>query len=158
MSTAVSHTVTRTAACPREHLFDVVVAEDVLPKVLHRYRMLPAVTGTAELTGPWTQPGSQRRVLLADGSSLREQLTIFDRPDRFGYRVDDFPQPLRALVGHAAGSWEFADTATGSSFRWTYRFVPLRSVFTPAVRAFVATMWSGYMSRCADACVTLAQA
>ncbi len=36
MSAAISHTVKREANVEVQQLFDTVVAEDVLPKVLHR--------------------------------------------------------------------------------------------------------------------------
>jgi hypothetical protein len=54
-----------------QRLFDEVVAGDVLPKVLHRYGLVPAVIGTEDLTGPWDTPGSQRRVCTSDGRRVR---------------------------------------------------------------------------------------
>ena len=65
---AASHTVSRDTAATVERIFDVVVAEDVLPKVLHRWGPIPAVTGTRDLTGPWDTPG-----LAQDGRARRRQ-------------------------------------------------------------------------------------
>ena len=70
---AVSHTVNRLARVGVQSLFDTVVAEDVLPKVLRRWGPIPAVVGTRDLTGPWTTPGSERTVVLDDGTSARER-------------------------------------------------------------------------------------
>lgn len=52
-------TVERGAHALVRRLFDEVVAEDVLPKVLHRYGPIPAVVGTEWLTGPWSTSGSR---------------------------------------------------------------------------------------------------
>jgi len=61
-------------------VFDFVAAEEVLPKVLTGYGLLPAVVRTSGNTGPWDQPGSARTVHLADGSTAREQVTAYERP------------------------------------------------------------------------------
>src|SRR5450631_1888146 len=116
-----SHTVARELdAVGVERIFDVVVAEDVLPKVLHRWGPVPAVTGTAEVTGPWDTPGSERTVLLEDGSTAHEQVLTWERPERFEYRVGRLSNPLGRLIDHALGSWEFSATERGSRFVWTY--------------------------------------
>jgi hypothetical protein len=153
---APSHTVSREAGVPVEQLFDVVVAEDVLPKVLHRYGPVPGVRGTRDLTAPWTAPGAQRTVLLDDGTTAVERLEVFERPHRFEYRVDSFSGVLRRLVDHGAGRWTFASTPAGSRFDWTYTFVPRRAWIGPALSGFVRLGWAGYMARCADRCVALA--
>ena len=48
----------------------MVVAEDVLPKVLHRWGPIPGVLGTRDLTGTWSTPG---------GSSFRWTYTFHPR-------------------------------------------------------------------------------
>lgn len=141
-----------------ERLFDVIVAEDVLPKVLHRYGVVPGVTGTDGLTGPWDTPGSQRQVHTSDGRTLREEVTVWERPRRFAYRVDGFTGAIGRLVEHATGDWSFEGTDAGSRFRWTYTFEARSPVAAPAVRGFVRLMWAGYMRNCADRCVALAEA
>jgi hypothetical protein len=156
--TQISHTVTRRLpSVSVERVFDVVVAEDVLPKVLHRYGPIPGVRGTADNTGPWDTPGSSRTVLLEDGSTAREQVLAWERPRRFEYRVDRLSNPLGRLVDHAVGSWAFAENARGSEFTWMYAFVPAARPAAPVLRAFVALAWARYMNGCADRCVELAR-
>jgi hypothetical protein len=154
---APSHTVQRDLDVPIERVFDVVVAEDVLPRVLHRWGPIPAVIGTRGLTGSWDTPGSKRTVLLGDGSSAREQVLRWERPYRFEYHVDRITSPLGRLVDHAIGSWEFAQAAHGSRFRWTYAFRPRAALSAVALEAFVRTAWARYMAQCADRCVSLAR-
>ena len=155
---AVSHTVTRLASVGVESLFDTVVAEDVLPKVLHRWGPIPAVVGTRDLTGPWSTPGSERTVLLDDGSTARERLTLWERPRRFEYVVDRFTSPLGRLVDHASGAWEFDDGGAQSSFRWTYSFHPRSFAAMVPLQLVVRTAWARYMAQCADLTVRLALA
>jgi hypothetical protein len=154
----VSHTVRRAAAVNVEQLFDTVVAEDVLPKVLHRWGPVPAVVGTRDLTGAWDTPGSQRTVELGDGSTACEELLLWERPRRFEYRVDRFTSPLGRMVDHAIGTWSFAEGGdTGSAFEWTYSFHATHALAAVPLRAFVPTAWARYMSQCADLSVQLAE-
>lgn len=153
---SASHTVIRTAPVEVGRLFDTVVAEDVLPKVLHRWGPVPAVVGTRELTGPWDTPGSQRTVELSDGSTAREQVLVWRRPTRFEYRVDSFTNPLGRFVDHALGSWEFAGAGSGAAFEWTYTFHTRSRGAALLLAVFVRTVWARYMAQCADLCVQLA--
>jgi len=153
---AVSHTVNRLASVGLELLFDTVVAEDVLPKVLHRWGPIPAVVGTRDLTGPWNTPGSERTVVLGDGSTARERVVAWERPERFEYAVDRFTSPLGRLIDHATGAWEFDDRGTASSFRWTYSFFPRSFAASLPLHLVVRTAWARYMAQCADLTVKLA--
>jgi hypothetical protein len=139
-----------------ERLFDVVVAEDVLPKVLRRWGPIPAVVGTCDLTGPWNKPGSRRTVLLGNGNSAREQVLVWQRPWRFEYRVDHVTGSLGRLVDHAIGRWDFDAIEHGSRFRWTYSFRARGRMATPALTVLANTAWARYMNQCADLCVELA--
>jgi hypothetical protein len=49
-----------------EPVFDFVSAEDVLPKVLTGYGLLPPVERTSGNTEPWDQPGSSRTVVPSE--------------------------------------------------------------------------------------------
>ena len=152
-----SHTVRRLAAVPVEHLFDTVVAEDVLPHVLHRWGPIPAVAGTRDLTGPWDTPGSERTVVLSDGNSARERVLVWERPSGFGYRVDRLTGTFGAFVHHAVGQWRFAAEPAGSSFVWTYTFHPARRWARPVLALMARTAWARYMEQCADLCVERAK-
>jgi hypothetical protein len=154
----VSHTVTRTPRVSVERAFDVIVAEDVLPHVLHRWGPIPAVLGTRDLTGPWSTPGSARTVLLDDRSTVHEQVLQWRRPQRFEYRVDRFAAPLCHLADYALGAWTFHPTPHGSGFRWTYSFHARRGLVARlALSLFVHTAWARYMEQCADLCVRRAE-
>ncbi len=155
----VAHTVFRTAQVEVERLFDVVVAEDVLPHVLHRWGPIPAVIGTRDLTGPWDRPGSERTVVLSDGNTARERVLVWERPTRFEYQVDHLSGLFGRLFDHAVGSWTFAATGAGRSrLRWTYTLLCAGRSRRPALMQLVArTAWARYMEQCADLCVARAE-
>ena len=142
--------VTRTANVPvsAKAAFDFVAAENVLPKVLTGYGMLPAVVGTSGNTGPWTLPGSQRTVHLADGNTAREEVTHYRRAQYFAYRVTNPTFALRSLIDEARGEWWFTPTESGTQIRWTYTFQPSSTMAKVPLAIFLLTQWGGYMDTC----------
>ena len=155
---ATSHEVHASAAVPAERLFDVVVAQDVLPHVLHRFGPVPAVVGTADLTGPWDTPGSSRTVQLGDGSTARETVLAWTRPGHFRYRVEDLTGVFGRFVDHAIGEWWFRPAGEGrSSFTWRYTFHGRSALSVPVLGLVTRTVWAGYMRGCAERCVARAE-
>lgn len=134
-------------------VFAFVAAEDVLPKVLTGYGLLPAVVGTADLTGPWTVPGSSRTVQLADGGSAHEQLTHYEPGRYFAYRVSRFRNPARYLASHARGEWVFTPVAGGTRVSWTYTFVALGVHTALPLAGMAQLLWRGYMDVCVQNCI-----
>jgi hypothetical protein len=132
----------------REPVFDFVAAEDVLPKVLTGYGLLPAVVRTSGNTGPWDRPGSARTVHLADGTTAREQVTAYERPRYFAYRTSDYTFALRYLAKFAEGQWWFEDDANGTKVRWTYTFHAKGRLTSVPLWMFAKTQWVGYMRAC----------
>jgi hypothetical protein len=145
--------ITRQALIPGspDAVFAFIVAEDVLPKVLTGYGPLPAVLGTSAHTGPWDTPGSARLIHLADGSSVREQISAFTPPRHFAYRVWDFGNPIiRTLATEAHGEWHFAPAPGGTLVTWTYTFSAKNAAAAVPLTAITQTLWRGYMNTCLD--------
>jgi len=99
----VAVTLERFIAGDIQAVFDFVAAQDVLPKILTRYGLVPGVASTSDVSGPWDQPGSTRTVHLLDGSTLREGLTHHARPTYFAYRISEPSFSLKHLMSHARG-------------------------------------------------------
>ena len=129
-------------------VFDFVAAEDVLPKILTGYGLLPGISHTSDITGPWDQPGSRRIVHLLDGSNVREGVTDYDRPHYFAYRVSEPSFTLKHLMGEARGEFWFAESDRGTEVRWTYTFRAKNRLTKLPLRLFVGTQWKGYMDVC----------
>jgi hypothetical protein len=88
--------------------FDFVAAEDVLPKILTGYGLVPGVASTSDISGPWDRPRSHRIVHLLDGSTVNEGVTAYDRPSYFAYRVSNPSFALKHLMTEARGQFWFA--------------------------------------------------
>ena len=145
--------ITRQAVIPGtpEAVFAFIAAEDVLPKVLTGYGPLPAVVKTAENTGPWTQVGSSRVIYLADDTTVREQLTIYEPSTRFAYRVWEFGNPLvRSLATGARGEWTFSPAPGGTLVTWTYTFTAKNPIAALPMAGITKILWRGYMDVCLD--------
>ena len=109
--------VTQEIFVPRsiETVFDFVAAEDVLPKILTGYGLVPGVASTSGISGPWDQPGSHRIVHLANGSTVNEGLTDYNRPSFFAYRVSKPSFALKHLMREARGQFWFVPSDGGNA-------------------------------------------
>lgn len=134
-----------------EAVFNFISAEDVLPKVLTGYGPLPAVLKTSQNTGPWSVAGSARLIHLADGSTVREQVTHYEPYNRFAYKVWDFGNPLiRGLATGARGEWTFSPTPGGTLVVWTYTFNAKNAVTALPLSGITQVLWRGYMDVCLE--------
>lgn len=107
--------------------------------------------GTSGHTGRWDQPGAARVIHLADGSTVREQVTQHQAPHYFSYKVWDFGNPvIRALAQDAEGEWTFTATENGTQVRWTYRFRARNRLVALPLAGIVHILWRGYMDVCLD--------
>lgn len=142
--------VTRELFIPRpiDEVFDFVAAQDVLPKILTGYGLLPAVTATSDASGPWDRPGSNRVVHFSDGSTAKEGLTDYSHPTYCAYCVSDPSFALKYLMSHARGQWWLAQAPGGTQVKWTYTFQAKNRLARMPLRLFVHTQWKGYMDVC----------
>ncbi|MDZ4317531.1 MAG: SRPBCC family protein [Phenylobacterium sp.] len=118
---------------------------------------IPAVVGTSDQTGPWDVVGSARRVRLADGTSVREEILASAPCDgappregraRFASRVGGFSGPLAALTTAAFGEWAFVEAAPGrTEISWRYTFVPRSALMAAPLSALIVLFWRTYMRR-----------
>lgn len=145
--------VSRTTVLPGriKDVFDFIAAEEVLPKVLTGYGPLPAVVATSGLTGPWSSVGSQRVTHLADGSTAREQVTHYERPGRFAYRIWEFDHPiLKRLATSGRGDWTFEQLPQGTRVVWTYTFTATGPLAALPLSGVAQLLWRGYMDVCLE--------
>jgi hypothetical protein len=129
-------------------VFDFVAAQDVLPKILTGYGLVPGVASTSNVSGPWDQPGSTRIVHLLDGSTVNEEITHYDHPSYFAYRVSDPSFSLKHLMSYARGQFWFVPAEGGTQVKWTYTFLARNSFTEIPLGLFVGTQWKGYMDVC----------
>jgi hypothetical protein len=137
---------------PRDATFTTIAPID-LTQMFTGFGPLPAVAATRDQTGGWDHVGATRTVELADGSEAREEITAYEAPAHFAYRLQGFTGPLRFLVSHADGAWWFSDDGAGATHvRWTYIFQP-RGGRGLLVSTVVAPLWRAYARRALDRAV-----
>ncbi len=144
---SVAITVDTVFPAPLDQAFEVVTAEDVVPKLLKGFGPIPAVVGTTARHGTWDRVGSHRVIQLADGGTVREELTGFDRPWSFDYRVTEFSPPFSAIVARARGQWTLEEAPGGTRIRWTYAFEPRSLLAYPLLLLIGQLAWRGVMGR-----------
>jgi hypothetical protein len=119
-----------------------------LRSIFKGYGLLPAVIGTEEQTGNWDTIGQTRSVYLSDGSSAKELLTQYQKPDYFSYVVSDFTGILGLLITSAVGEWWFETgnlSANSTVIRWSYTFIPKSLIAIPILWLLNKFLWAGYM-------------
>jgi hypothetical protein len=97
-------------------------------------------------------------VRLSDGSEAPEQITEYDRPWYFAYRVGPF-DPLHGLVAaHADGAWWFAGVGEHRThIRWSYTFA-LRGPGARVASRLLPRLWRPYARQALAACIAAAEA
>lgn len=120
LSNAVTRAAFASATTP--NVFDCTAAEDVLPKILTGYELVPGVAFSSAISGPWDQMGSHRIIHLTDRSTLTEGLTDYDRPTHFACRVSEPSFALRYLMTEVRERFWFEAANGGTRIRWTYTF------------------------------------
>jgi len=143
-----SSTIQFVVKAPRKVVFSYITAEDVLPKVLTGYGLLPGVVSTSGNTGPWDRPGSIRVVHLKDGSTAQEEVTSFQSPHYFAYRISKCTFALKHFADFAKGEWWFEELGEQTKVCWRYSFHSKHLLTKPILALFVRLQWRGYMKVC----------
>jgi Polyketide cyclase / dehydrase and lipid transport len=145
--------VERYVAAPLEVTFATIVPIE-LATVFPGFGPLPAVAATREQSSAWDRVGATRIVELSDGTAVREELTAYEAPRFFAYRVGPFGGFAGLVIGHADGTWWFTDGGPrGTHVRWRYEFT-LRGSRPVALlaRVVIERLWRAYAERVLAMC------
>lgn len=149
MTNSISITRSLTLPVSANLAFELITADDVLPKVLTGYGPLPAVEKTSGYSDNWNSPGVRRTVHLSDGSSLTETITKIDDNRFYSYEISDFNHPiLKRLAKKGIGRWNFENTNEGVKIDWTYEFISVNRFSAIPLWMMTRTLWKGYMDVC----------
>ena len=108
-----------------------------------RYGPIPPIHGT-EGDRPWNAVGQTRKIQLADGGSVREELTLVDPPRAFGYRLTEVTGPMKPLASSIDGLWTFEPAGSGGvriTWSWT---VHAASRYSAPILPVFARIWREY--------------
>ncbi|MFC7496421.1 MULTISPECIES: SRPBCC family protein [unclassified Nocardioides] len=146
---ALELTRSRTYPVGVARAFDTTLSLPLEQVFTRRYAALPPIREIRDQDGEWGSVGQTRTIVLADRSTMRETLTSLDRPDSFGYRIDDMHGPLRPLASSIEGRWGFEKAGTGVRITWAWRVHPSSSATALLMPAF-GRMWQGYARQALD--------
>jgi hypothetical protein len=128
--------------------FDFIAAEDVLPKILTGYGMVPGVASTANVSGSVGSPrhppdrsygGRQHRE--RGRNALRSAFLL-----RLSGEHPTFA--LEYLMTEASGQFRFETADGGTRVKWTYTFYAKDRLTRLPLALFVKSQWTGYMDVC----------
>jgi SAM-dependent methyltransferase len=108
-------------ARPAEQVFDFALAG---ANFAHIFQAVPMVSSRAmsELVdGGELKAGVRRRIMLADRSTIIQELLEVTRPLRQRHRWISAPRLLGLIVQGAESDWTFTAAPGGTTVEWTYR-------------------------------------
>lgn len=139
--------ISGTASLPVPQVFHHLVNVDV-PTVFSGYGPMAAVVEVREQQGDWGQVGQTRKIILADGGSLVEEITAYHESELLAYQLKDLKGPLRILAREIHGEWHYYSTDKDQTrIEWQYDFLPRHVLLSPLTWLVVKTLWMAYMKR-----------
>ena len=120
-----------------------------LPEVFsRRHLLLPPITEVRDQQGEWGSGGvgQTRTIVTADRGTLREELTVLEEGERFGYTLTRITGPMKPLVSYVEGMWTVAPAGAGSTITWAWTIHPRSVLTTPGVR-LIRRFWPGYAAK-----------
>jgi hypothetical protein len=110
---------------------------------------IPSVRATRGQTGDWNTVGQVREIVLANGASLIQTLTILNPPRSLGYRLSDLHGPLAPLIDHVDALWTFDASGTGTQVTWQCTMHPNSALATPLMPP-VVQIWTVHAKNVLD--------
>ncbi len=136
----------RTIPVEVDRAFDAVLGAS-LPRVMsRRFGPLPPVREVRDQDGTWGTVGQTRTIVTSDGGTMRERLTVVDRPHRFGYEINHVTGPMKPLIASLDGEWAFEPAGTGVRITWAWVLHPASGAAGLAMPVF-ARLWGPYAAR-----------
>lgn len=139
----------RTSPVPVTDAFAATLSLPLEQIFRRRFGPIPPISGTTQ-DGDWTTAGQTRIVHLADGGSLREELTAVETPSRFTYRLTEVTGPMRPLAAHIDGVWTFEPAGTGTRITWAWTVHARNDTVGRLTLSVFAWLWQPYARRALD--------
>lgn len=142
---AVSAKASVTIGRDREQFFYWFMSIDP-PLFLHSYLIIPGVVEVRNQSGPMHIPGSERELVLSDGTSTIEKILTSDPPNSIHYRITDLTNIFKYLVKEGKANFAFTEPASGvTHIEWHYAFIGHNPIAALILKPLVSTFWRGYM-------------
>ncbi|WP_299293563.1 SRPBCC family protein [uncultured Tateyamaria sp.] len=105
---------------------------------------IPAIEGITYLSGTWPNPGALRRVDLAGGHSVHEQV-VANTDTNFVYQIWNITAPAGRAINHIKGEFTFAQSGDEVTVTWDYNIKPNVFFARPAIRGFLDNDFGPFM-------------
>jgi hypothetical protein len=142
--TTRSASATAYVAAPPDRVFPRLTRHDPT-RFYPRSGLLPAVVAVRDQTGDWAAAGQTRVLVLSDGGTVRETLTVVEEP-LFAYDLSAFTGLFGRLVARGRSEWRVTAAGAGSTIAWTYSFTS-KPAAGALVAAIVRLAWGPYMRK-----------
>jgi hypothetical protein len=138
-------------SAPRSEVFEAAAA-DVTN--LSRYfkgnpPLIPGVREASIEGDGELRTGAIRRVVLTDGTSIKERVLDADAPRMHRYDMAEMNRVQRIICDNMVSEWQFFDDARGTRIHWTYEILP-RNVWVLPITHLVAKSFRTAMKRCLE--------
>jgi len=108
---------------PPEAVFDAATDPTRLSGIMKKSGPIPGVISVDMEHGAKPAAGATRAVKMSDGSTMREEITVQERPRAYRYRWLNPPAaPFSLMVRGAESDWTFRPAGAGTAVDWTYTF------------------------------------
>ena len=113
-----------------------------------RHLLLPPISEVRDQHGAWGSGGvgQTRTIRTADRGSLREELTLLEPGERFGYTLTRITGPMKPLVASVEGLWTITPADGGATVTWSWTLHPRWVLAVPLV-VLLGRMWHGYAAK-----------
>lgn len=125
-----------------EHAYEAVLSAPLAEVFSARYGPLPPIRTVRDQEGVWGTVGQTRTIVLADGGTMREELTRVEPHREFAYRITDVTGPMKPLVASVEGRWAFAPAGTGARVTWSWTVHP--APYAGLAMPLFGKLWRGY--------------
>ncbi|MGI9157672.1 MAG: SRPBCC family protein [Marmoricola sp.] len=139
---------------PVEEAYGVVLPTPLEMIFNRRFGPIPPIRGVRGQDGVWGTVAQTRTIALADGGTMREELTRVQPPTEFGYTITGITGPMKPLVSYVEGRWAFEPAGTGTRITWQWTVHPASSVAALAMPLF-GRLWRGYARQAMETIETL---
>lgn len=134
--------------------YDLLLGTPLTDIFVKRYAAFPAVGEVRDQPDDWGAVGQSRTIVTTDGGTMLETLASVDRPESYGYVLDQITGPMRPFVRSVDGVWSVAAEDDGARIGWSWTLHPT----SPPARLtmnVMARMWRGYADRALERIETL---
>ncbi|WP_299043077.1 SRPBCC family protein [uncultured Tateyamaria sp.] len=139
LTNTVTATLHGTVAGVRAHFEENPVTNFTVPT-----ESIPAIEDITYLAGAWPEPGALRRVDLANGYSVHEQVVV-NTESRFVYQIWNITAPAGRAINHIKGEFNFDQQGDDVKITWDYNIKPRAFFVRPAINTFLKEDFAPFM-------------